>query len=225
MVLNSEQFDALILDMDGVFVDSEPLWFEAFRQVFTPMGIEFTDEYLYSGVGVTTRQNLLDISREFKVDLDIDQYEKIIEESFKSVLERKAHGANKGIWPLIDQAREAGMAVGLCTSTAREAMMPLIQRVIEHDNKDKTVDNIFDAIVTFDDVRNRKPHPEPYNKITAVLNIAQSRSVAIEDSKSGIESATSAGCYCIGLKTLYNHEKNLTGADHIINSLLEIKIK
>ncbi len=95
--------------------------------------------------------------------------------------------------------------------------------MIEYDRPGYTFENLFDVIVTLDSVSHKKPHPEPYIKIATYLNVLPSRCLVIEDSKSGVESAQMAGCYCIALKTFYNRHQNLSIANKVVDSLDELK--
>jgi HAD superfamily hydrolase (TIGR01509 family) len=213
------EFRALILDMDGVFVDTEPIIFQAFRVVFTRKGIELSDDYLYGLVGDTTLQNLRDISRDYCVELDAEEYIGILEETYYRLLDEVQLAAREGIWSIIDEAKSAALALGLCTSSKMKTVSIILQKVLQHENVGYTRDNLFDAIVAADMVSRKKPHPEPYEKVVASLGLSTDECLVIEDSASGVLSAKRAGCHCIALRNFYNEHEDFSLADRVVSSL------
>lgn len=69
-----------------------------------------------------------------------------------------------------------------------------------------------------------KPDPEPYIITCKKLGINPQEAVVIEDSRSGVVSAKSAGCFCIGVTTTHTH-KDLQASDLVVNDFSEITIE
>jgi len=220
--LSSDVFHALILDFDGVFVDTEPFHFEAFRRTLHPIGIDLPDDYIFRLVGDPVHKNFEDISRDFNHDLDVDYYVKLREEAYLGIINSEPFGAKSGVWPLIDSAKAAGWKLGLCTSSPRHQVRFLIEKIIRQDAKSYLPDQLFDAMVTVEDVRYKKPHPEPYLLCVERLRILADQCLVIEDSLPGIQSAKAAGCTCIGLRDFYNHHLDFSLADWTVESLRDI---
>jgi beta-phosphoglucomutase len=216
------KFKGLILDMDGVFAETEPYHFQAFRTTFTPLGIELTDDYLFGLVGDPTLKNLQDISRDFRIDIAHEEFDQTLERSYLGILAQTEFGAKDGVWTLIEQAKLRAWKVGLCTSSTFAQTRSLIRKVIEHDTQPYEQDTLFDAIVTQEVVINKKPHPEPYLLAAEKMKIEPEICVAIEDSAIGIASAKAAGCFCVGLNNFYNNKSNLKEADLVVNRLDEL---
>ena len=84
------------------------------------------------------------------------------------------------------------------------------------------LDTLFDAIITGDDVTHQKPHPEAYQKAAQLLNLEPRQCLVIEDSTSGIQSASAAGCFCIGFRQPYSQSMDFSKADAVISSLHEL---
>ena len=216
------QFKGLILDMDGVFAETEPYHFQAFRTIFAPLGIELTDDYLFGLVGDPTLKNLQDISRDFEIEIAHEELDQRLERSYLDILARAEFGAKKGVWTLIEQAKTRAWKVGLCTSSTIAQTDSLVRKVIEYDAQPYEQDALFDVIVTQEVVKNKKPHPEPYLLAAERMKIGPEVCVAIEDSAIGITSAKAAGCYCIGLNNFYNNKADLKGAELVVNRLDEL---
>jgi len=216
-------FDALILDMDGVLADTEPVFFEAFEVLLVGYDVTLSPEYLCSLVGHSAQKNFEDISRDFSLKLNVGECVRKLEDSYIHLLQTRTIPANPGVWALIDKSKMGELALGLCTSSSRIQTDTVLHQIWRNDrpNYPKPHD-VFDAIVTGDDVTKKKPDPEPYHRITAALKTNPSQCLVIEDSASGIQSAKSAGCVCVGLRTAYNRELEFGFADGVINTMEDL---
>ncbi len=224
MLIKKSSFRALILDFDGVSVDTEPFHFEAFRRTLRPIGIELPDDYIFRLVGDPVRKNFEDIARDFNQNLDVDRYIQLREKAYLDILTSEPFGAKPGVWSMIDFAKTAGWKVGLCTSSPKHQVQFLINKIIRHDGKHHPPDRLFDAMVTVEDVRHTKPHPQPYLLCVERLQIPSAQCLAVEDSLPGIQSAKAAGCACIGLRDFYNHHLDFSLADGTVESLEDISL-
>ncbi len=217
----SRLYDALVLDMDGVVVDTEPIIFTTFCRLFEPFGISFPDAYLHRLVGDSTRQNLVDIARDYAVTFDAAAMEEALHEAHRQALERVFIPLRVGITRLLDQAREAGLQIGLCTSSQASMVDILMQRIGFSQGLTQPLQNYFSVMVTGDRVGRPKPDPEPYCTACRLLGVAPGRSVALEDSATGLRSAKAAGCWCVGLRTEYNQHMDFSPADQVVNRIDE----
>jgi beta-phosphoglucomutase-like phosphatase (HAD superfamily) len=220
--LELKKFQALILDMDGVLVDTEPVFFKSFTKVLKKYHIYLDTQYLHNLVGNSTRQNFQDISNDFGLELDIDNAVTQLEKVHLNILQKMKISANTGAWDLIDLAKKWGILVGLCTSSSSKVQRILLEKVVPTNGYSPLTDQLFDAIITGDDVRHKKPHPEPYLKIVAVLKVPPAACLVVEDSEAGIISAKAAGCNCVALRTSYNPDKDMSKADHVILNLKDL---
>ena len=84
------------------------------------------------------------------------------------------------------------------------------------------MEDIFQVVITSDDVTNGKPDPEPYVKTIGALGVKSSECVVIEDSFNGIQAAKRAGVKCIAVATSFGREK-LIGADVVVNRLGDVR--
>ena len=105
------RFKGFIFDMDGVFIDSEPLQFETFRRVFGPLNVHLPDEYMYDFVGEPTQKNLKDISRDYHVELDIPFYLEKLHNTFKEIFRQKNPDAQEGIWQVVEIAKKTNKKI------------------------------------------------------------------------------------------------------------------
>lgn len=213
---------ALILDMDGVVVDTEPLIFASFRRIFAPLGISLPDAYLFQLVGDSTEKNMADISRTFSVQFDVDLYVEKLRQDYFQVLESVHIPLRQGIGGLLAAAKKRGLKIGLCTSSRSGNVEVIMRRIGASQGLTLPLREHFDAIITGDMVKRKKPDPEPYQLACRTLQVEPARSVVIEDSIAGVQSAKTAGCYCIGLLTEYNRHRDFSQADKSICHLTEL---
>lgn len=171
---------AVLWDMDGTLVNTEPLWMAAETELVHSWGGQWTHEDGLSLVGnpLTTSAGILQ-SR--GVDLSSDE---IIE--YLSVRVRAGVAASTpwqpGASDLLVALADAGVPQALVTSSYRNLALPFAE-----------VAGVFAAVVAGDDVEHAKPHPEPYLTAAAQLGVDIRDCVIVEDSPSGIGSAVAAG--------------------------------
>jgi HAD superfamily hydrolase (TIGR01509 family) len=215
----NQHFKALILDMDGVFIDTETLVFDIFRKVFEPFNIQVSNEYQYKFIGKPFSSNLDDIKKDFNIEFDNDTIRDTFDDTYEKMLSQSPLSVQHGIKEIVRTAQHKGFKLALCTTSNQHHVNAVFKKVKEN-SFDPSL--FFNAVVTGDSVQNRKPHPEPY--LTAAHKIGQTpeQCLVIEDSLSGITSAKSAGCFCIGLRQPYNAHIDFSRADKIINRLTDV---
>ena len=217
------RFKAVIFDMEGGFSDSEPLQFESFREVFGAVNVHLPDEYMYHFVGEPTQKNLKDISRDYHVELDIPFYLEKLHNTFKEIFREKNPDAQEGIWQVVKIAKKTNKRIALCTSSLKKEVEFIFSTLLAGNKSYNNLNELFDTIVTADQLTNKKPHPEPYITSCARLGLAPEKCLVIEDSIKGIISAKDAGCFCAGLKKPYNHFLRSSRADVVYDNLLQMR--
>ena len=184
---NTAPLRAVLWDMDGTLVDTEPYWIVAEGELVGAFGGTWSHEQAMRLVGqaLPTSAGIL---QEAGVALDKRE---IIDRLTARVIEQLGHAVpwRPGAQELLASLAEAGIACGLVTMSERT----MVEKILEH-----LPIGTFRAVVTGDAVANGKPHPEPYLKGLARLTsdvggLAPSECVAIEDSAPGASSAEAAG--------------------------------
>jgi beta-phosphoglucomutase len=224
MMFQAPPAKGIIFDMDGVFADTEPLHFRAFQQVFKELGVFLTDEYLFHLVGEPVLKNMQDIANDFSLNIDLHEYQDKVEKAYHRILEKTHMGANAGVWDLIRQAQVLSYKIGLCTSSPLHQVRTLFEKIILHDGIGPDASQIFQAIVSLEDVQHKKPDPEPYRLVAHRFQRSPGECIAIEDSVPGIVSAQSAGCFSVALVSYYNQHLDFSMADKIVHRLSDIII-
>jgi phosphoglycolate phosphatase len=187
---------ALLFDIDGTLADTDALHLEAFNQVLGPRGhvfdhARFTRELQgFSNASIGAR---------FLAEEPPTRQAAIIgekEAAFRRLVAGKIQPV-PGLMPLLALADRAGIPMVAVTNAPRlNAEMLLSGLGIMHR---------FKALVIGDELAHGKPHPMPYLEGMRVVNAAPNLSLAFEDSRSGVQSASAAGIATIGIRTSLGH--------------------
>jgi len=179
---------AVLWDMDGTIVDTEPYWMRAEIALVTSHGGTWTeaDGMQLVGSGLVQSARIL---QEAGVDLPI---EGIIDALTDRVMEQieSAVPWRPGARELIAELRAADIPIALVTMSIRRMALQVAAAIGQ---------DVFDVVVAGDDVQNPKPHPEPYLRAAELLGVPITDCVALEDSQFGLVSAVSSGAASIGI--------------------------
>jgi HAD superfamily hydrolase (TIGR01509 family) len=182
----------VLFDMDGLLVDTEPLWFETEGEVMARLGAPWTkedQEQLLGGSMDNTVGYLLAKATRPAPPAEVARW------MTDGMLKRAAEGrviVRPGARELLQEVARAGLPHALVTGSQR----PFTEAVLA------STALSFPVMVTGDDVTRTKPDPEPYLLAAKLLNADPDNCVALEDSPNGVASATAAGCQVIAVPSL-----------------------
>ncbi|WP_322633558.1 HAD family hydrolase [Glycomyces albidus] len=175
---------AVFFDMDGTLLDSEPKWDVALEELAVLLGGTLRPEVRDRMVGSNEDASVILLLDDLGLPLEsTPEHVAWLRTRMKRLF---ADGVDwkPGAEALLREVRRAGIPTALVTSTPRELTEVLLQ----------TLDPAnFDVIICGDEVQARKPDPEPYATAAAKLGVDITRSIVLEDSRSGSESALAAG--------------------------------
>ena len=182
--------EALLFDLDGTLVDSMHLHFRAYWQELDARGIALDRERFDAAVGGRYSETIPAL-----VDRELSAAE--VEGIHDGKMRRFVDNLATEAIPVLPTAALLGandLRVGLVTSGSWETVRVVLDRLDWLD--------VFDAVVTADDVTRGKPDPEPYELALARLGVDASHSVAFEDSDPGVEAARGAGIPTIDVRAV-----------------------
>ena len=186
-------FDALLFDMDGLLVDTEPLWLETETEVMARLGAPWSEadqQQLLGGSMARTVAYLL-----ARAPRPAPAPEVIASWMRAGMLERTAAG-RVTVRPRARELLAAVLASGVPCALVTSSERVFAEAVLA------STGFRFQVVVTGDDVTAHKPDPEPYLLAAKLLGADPARCVALEDSPSGVASAGTAGCLVVAVPSL-----------------------
>ncbi len=208
---------AVVFDMDGVLVDSEPLWHEAEQDVFGRYGVALSVADCQQTTGVRI-DNVVRHWREkfpdnFKDVDDKDVVSAVVAEVVARVKQRGT--PMRGAFEAIEDVARRGWQVGLASSSPLSIIDAVLARL--------QVRSRFAAVVSAEHMPSGKPDPMVYLEACRALGVAAEDAVAIEDSNSGIKAGLAAGMVTIAVPdTAAAAPEALKDAHVVLGSLLEL---
>ena len=205
-------YRAILFDMDGVLVDSEPLFLSAINRLLVSEGVEpvsipENEEFLIgTTIGETWR--LLKLSRPLPLPAEdyIQRYDGIVRQVMQEELEPQ---------PGVRELLAACVARGVPKAVASSSLHMWVDLKLNAIG----LTGAFDAVLGGDDVSRGKPEPDIYILAAESLGVPPGECIAIEDSPIGIAAAVASGAYTIAVRTEYTRNLDVSQANEILETL------
>lgn len=206
---------AVIFDMDGVIIDSEPLHHKAYNEMFNAVGISVSNELYASFTGQSTINicNLLGAhfhlaqKPEELVALKRHYYNRLFDSASELQL-------ISGVLEIIKEYHHNGLTLVLGSSASMNGINQIFKRF--------DLDRYFTAKFSGGDLKQSKPHPEIFNKAAKATGYKNEECIVIEDSTNGILAAKAARIFCIGYDSLHSKNQDYSKADLVIENFKDI---
>ncbi len=204
---------AVVFDMDGVITDTMTYHMRAWKAIFARHGVQVSKYNIYKREGQKGINSVEEIFNEHGKSFDLAEGKRILlekEELFKRIVKKKFIAGSRAFLKML---KRRGFKLALVTGTARHEVHKILPEEIF---------NLFDAVVCGCDVRNGKPHPEPYLTSLKKLGLKAHEALVVENAPFGVESAKAAGLKCLAIETSLP-KKYLKKADHVFHSFKLLK--
>lgn len=205
---------AVIFDMDGVLIDSEPFWREAEIVVFKRVGIELTESMCFETMGLRVDEvvNYWYGKQPWDNFVPAELEERIIDAVVERIVSEGR--AKDGAAQAIEHFRGKGFKIALASSSPYRIIQAVVQRL--------GIAEKFDCIYSAEEEEYGKPHPGVYLTTARKLSVGPSECLAIEDSLNGVLAAKAARMKCIAVpEDLTQIDRRFVIADLIFTSLLD----
>lgn len=205
----------IILDFDGLMVDTETIWYEIYRDWFQEEhSYELSVTEFSMCVGSTDEIMFKVIGNRLGYDIKVSDFESFGKPIF--VERTKNMDLLPGVKLLIEKASSSGVRIALATSSFLERP----KRILEHHN----ILHLFDVLVTREDVENTKPDPEVFNTTARMLDISKDNLLIFEDSLNGLIAGNKAGIDVVIVPNEITNGVNFENYFAKITSLTEFKL-
>jgi HAD superfamily hydrolase (TIGR01509 family) len=211
----SQVFCAVIFDLDGVLADSEPWWNKIDAQLLAEHGVTYRGEHHRNVLGVNYRLAVEFYKKTFGLSTPIED-----------LMRRRGEIATEffadrvGLFPhvqeVLQELREMELQLAVATSSVGASARPFLDR--------HQLTQLFEVIVTGDEIERGKPHPDIYLRTAENLEVSPNECLVIEDSLSGIAAAKAAGMRVAAIpdRRFIDPGEYETHADYLLNELSEI---
>lgn len=208
------KFKGAIFDLDGVIVNTVPLHFKAWKNMFEEYGRDFTfDDYKNKVDGIPR----IDGARAILTDLSEEELKKAAlkkQKYFLDFLNQNGIEVYQSTIGLIKELKANNIKAAVISSSKN--CLNILQKT--------NIEDLFSVVITGNDVKIGKPSPDIFLLACERLNLRPSECVVFEDAVLGVEAARRAGMKCIGIDR-YNNPKRLDNADRVVSDLSEVEIK
>lgn len=197
---------AVIFDMDGVLVDTEPLADLHFSKLLKEQfSIDVEPEFFQRFRGNTSKHFWEIIIKEFNLKTTYGEIIEIAQPKYLDFLIKSGLQPIPGVVDLIGNLLKQNIKIAVASSGSAKRIKTILE-IINLSNK-------FEVIISADHIKNSKPHPEIYLIAAKTLGIDPKDCVAIEDSTNGVKSAKAAGMKVIAYKDPTHNSQDLSGAN------------
>ena len=202
-------FKAVIFDMDGVLIDSQPLHYEVDMGVLKSCGYPATLDDVQHYTGKSNPDRWPEYRATLNLSPSVDELIRIQEDLMRKIFLQDGLMPIDGVPELLQHLKANQIPCAVASSTAHE----LVCLVLKHIG----IFDYFDAIVSGEDVAHGKPAPDVYLKAAEKIGISPEYCVAIEDSPAGMLSAKRANMTCVAFKNPNTWGQEFSHADVVIN--------
>jgi HAD superfamily hydrolase (TIGR01509 family) len=217
----------LLFDVDGTLAETEEIHRKAFNRAFQHAGLEWHwSQELYAGLLAVTGgkeriRYFLDTHLPgFEAPTDMDEYIAALHAAKTDIYTRTVASGEvvmrPGVKRLLAEARQAGLRLGIATTTTPANVTALLRHGLADDAEDW-----FDVIAAGAVVPNKKPAPDIYFYAMEKLGVSAAECLAFEDSENGLRSAQGAGLCTLVTVSHYSRGQDFSGAALVLDQLGE----
>jgi len=206
---------AVIFDMDGVMIDSEPLWEKTERILLGRREINYSPDYRDQIVGLNQNDSGRLLIDTFELPESVEEIIRERVDILTAIYEKELETV-EGLVPLLNGLTDQQIPLAVASSSP----MRVINFVLDM----FSLNEYFSAVVSGECTEKGKPHPDIYLETARLLGVEPHECLAIEDSINGVLSAKAAGMLCIVVPDKRLTPDRFQNADHICQNLGQISL-
>lgn len=201
---------AILFDMDGVIIDSEPQHARAALRVFQRYHVPVDYAYCSSFIGSSTKKLSEDAINRFHLDITTEELLKEMNAEKKAILKEEGYEILPGITDLIKNLYQHGIRLAIASSSSPAE--------IEHVVKTLGIKKYFTKLISSSHVEHPKPAPDSFLLALKELGVSPKETVVVEDSCYGSLAAKAAGIVCVGFVNPNSGKQDLSSANVLLES-------
>ncbi|MEO8210513.1 MAG: HAD family phosphatase [bacterium] len=201
----------IIFDMDGVLIDSEPVYLEMNKKLFVEFGIEMDDENYKALVGLPSLPMWTMLRKKYNLKNEVSDFIDLEKRRMHEILDsEKISKPIEGVNDLIKLLKEKNYKLSVASSSAKANINYVLEKL--------NLTQYFDFVISGEEVINGKPAPDIFLRVAHNFNLGPERCYVIEDSANGIMGANSAGMGSIGFSNNDSNFQDLSESDLVIKN-------
>ncbi len=208
---------AVIFDMDGVLVDSQPYHYRADVESMARYGILKDEKFYEAFAGTVTSDRMRTLKNMFGLEASVEEMTELREQMILDIIADEDIKAVRGIPELLRNIK----AMGLKTAVASSSSYDLIELVL----KKTGIAEYFDLLTSGIDVKRGKPAPDVFLLAAERLGVEPEECLVVEDSENGVKAAKAAGMKALGYINPTSGSQCLEQADTITDDFNKVNIK
>jgi beta-phosphoglucomutase family hydrolase len=202
---------AVIFDMDGVIIDSEPFHWKVNKKIFRDLDIRVSVEEYQNYIGVSNTDMWTDLKKKFRLPHAVDQLVAMQVGGNVEFMEQEHFEPIDGVVALIRNLEKNAVAMALASSSPHKIITMVLDKF--------AIKSSFSIIVSGEDFKKGKPAPDIFLKAAELLFVSPKDCVVIEDAAHGVAAAKAAGMKCVGFANGNSGNQDLGKADLIVSAL------
>jgi putative hydrolase of the HAD superfamily len=212
---------AVLFDLDGLMIDTEPIHFRAFRAFMRGFGVELPESMMPEFIGYNEIDNIRLLKQRYRLAEPLEALVMKRRGIYGHLLETEDIPALPGFWEVSDEAKRRGMKLAVVSSSIRPQVELPLRRLCEQHPGAGDPHQYFDAVVTGDDVSFTKPAPDSYLLALDQLEVVGKEAIAFEDTPAGVRAAATAGIPVYAVPNDYTRRLPFPEAAAVLGSLTE----
>lgn len=205
---------AVIFDMDGVLVNTEPVYYKVIKEILNENGHDIDYKEYEKYIGMTNEYTWELLKKEYSINMDTNELIDNMMILKDVIIRRDGYELIDGIEILLENLKQNNIKIGLASSSPICDILDV--------TKSTNIYKYFDKLVSGESVENSKPSPDIFLKALQELGINSEECIVIEDSKNGVLAAKSANMKCIGFFNKDSGKQDLSSSDIIISSMIDM---
>lgn len=207
---------AVIFDMDGVIIDSEPMHMDINYKIFDNLGLDISHEEYDEFKGMSNKRMWSILKERYNIAKQVSELCGIHLDECIKFLKNNNQEPVAGVISLLSSLEYNGFEVGLASSSPVEYINEVLDKF--------SIKKYFHAIVSGEQITNSKPAPDIFLITAERLNVKPINCIVIEDSKNGVLAAKAADMKCIGYKNINPGCQDLSVSNLTVDNLEDVNI-
>ena len=207
---------AIIFDLDGTIIDSEPLHTEAVLRILQERGIRLDPKELNAYIGISSSVMWSEMKNRFSLEESIEELRAVQNRRNMEMLNKTRSIMVPGVLDLLKDIKKQKLSTAIASSSSKKDLDAVVEKY--------SLARYFDYLVSGEEVPRGKPSPDVFLRAAELLQVEPESCIIIEDSDNGLAAARAAGIPSIGFRNPNSGCQSLSLADRIVNNIGEVTV-